>query len=55
MFTEPLSDERFNLYLSKFLNSPKNAKYQANFIFERDLECGIPAPKIKVGESNNVQ
>lgn len=44
----PLDDDRFNIFLSKFLLSPRNARYQANFIFENELECGAPAPRIKM-------
>ncbi|XP_072390401.1 patched domain-containing protein 3-like [Diabrotica undecimpunctata] len=47
VFIEPLDDDRFSIFLSKFLMSPNYAQYQGNFIFERELECGVPAPKIK--------
>lgn len=47
----PLDDDRFNIFLSKFLLSPRNARYQANFIFENELECGAPAPRIKVNKN----
>ncbi|XP_057666401.1 protein patched homolog 1-like isoform X1 [Diorhabda carinulata] len=52
IYVEPLDDDRFDIFLSKFLMSPWNAQYQANFIFERDLECGLPAPKIKLSTIN---
>lgn len=45
-FMGELSDNEFDLYLSKFLFSPRGARFQANFRFKRDLECGIPASKI---------
>ncbi|XP_018575154.1 protein patched homolog 1 isoform X2 [Anoplophora glabripennis] len=48
VFEEPLDDVRFHLFLSKFLNSPRYAKFQANFIFDGDLECGAPTPRIKM-------
>ncbi|CAG9837321.1 unnamed protein product [Diabrotica balteata] len=48
VFIEPLDDDRFSIFLTKFLMSPKYAQYQGNFIFERELECGVPAPKIKL-------
>ncbi|KAF5289919.1 hypothetical protein FQA39_LY14928 [Lamprigera yunnana] len=46
MFSESLSTNEFNLFLSKFLFSPKGAQFQANFRFSNDLECGIPASNI---------
>jgi len=46
IYEETLSTNEFNLFLSKFLFSPKGAKFQANFRFEKELECGIPAPNI---------
>ncbi|XP_028144181.2 protein patched homolog 1 isoform X1 [Diabrotica virgifera virgifera] len=48
VFIEPLDDDRFSIFLSKFLMSPRYAQYQGNFIFEKELECGVPAPKIKL-------
>ncbi|KAK4886579.1 hypothetical protein RN001_002850 [Aquatica leii] len=52
MFSESLSTNEFNLFLSKFLFSPKGAKFQANFRFTKDLECGIPAPNITMSSIN---
>lgn len=48
MYKEILSEKEFNLYLSKFLFSPKGARFQRLFHFEKDLECGLPASKIIV-------
>ncbi|XP_044763216.1 protein patched homolog 1-like [Coccinella septempunctata] len=48
IYEEPIDEVHFNLYLSKFLINPQYAKYQSNFQFETPLECGIPAPKIKM-------
>ncbi|XP_060517935.1 protein patched homolog 3-like isoform X2 [Cylas formicarius] len=48
IYEETLDEDRFNIFLSKFLHSPKNAKFQANFVFDSALECGAPAPKIKM-------
>jgi Niemann-Pick C1 protein len=48
VYNETLSEEYFNLYLSMFLFSARNAVYQANFRFDKPLECGVPAPKIIV-------
>ncbi|XP_045465991.1 patched domain-containing protein 3-like isoform X1 [Harmonia axyridis] len=48
IYKETIDELHFNLYLSKFLMNPQYAKYQSNFQFERPLECGIPAPKIKM-------
>lgn len=45
-FLGELSDNEFNLFLSKFLFSPRGARFQANFRFQHDLECGLPASKI---------
>ncbi|KAF5282163.1 hypothetical protein FQR65_LT02860 [Abscondita terminalis] len=52
MFNESLSTNEFNLFLSKFLFSPKGARFQANFRFTKDLECGIPAPNITMSSIN---
>lgn len=49
IFNEILDDNHFSLFLSKFLYTPHNAVYQANFRFEKPLECGVPTPKIIVG------
>ncbi|XP_044257240.1 protein patched homolog 1-like isoform X1 [Tribolium madens] len=46
IYEEVLSDTYFSLYLSMFLFSARNAVYQANFRFERPLECGVGAPNI---------
>lgn len=48
IYVETLSPNEFNLFLMKFLFSPHGAKFQANFRFDRELECGIPAPNITV-------
>lgn len=48
IFVETLTETEFRLFLSKFLFSSRYAKYQANFRFVKDLECGIPAPDIVV-------
>ncbi|KAL3271630.1 hypothetical protein HHI36_022104 [Cryptolaemus montrouzieri] len=48
IYNETLDDVRFNLFLSKFLSNPQYAKYQSNFQFEKPLECGVEAPKIKM-------
>lgn len=48
VFSERLTENEFNLFLSMFLFSPRFAKYQANFRFSKNLECGIPAPNIVV-------
>lgn len=46
LFIDTISEDRFNIYLSKFLFSPKYATFQGNFQFEKPLECGVSAPKI---------
>lgn len=43
------------MYLAKFLFSPKGSKYQANFQFEQDLKCGVPASKILVNKNKIFQ
>ncbi|CAH0560340.1 unnamed protein product [Brassicogethes aeneus] len=48
IYNESLDEDRFNIFLSKFLFSPRTALYQANFQFERKLECGVPAPTIQM-------
>lgn len=48
IYKDDLDEDRFNIFMSKFLHSPRYAKYQGNFVFERDLECGVPIPKIKM-------
>lgn len=48
IFKEQLSESDFKMFLSKFLFSSRYAKYQANFRFVKDLECGKPAPDIVV-------
>lgn len=48
IYKEDLDEGRFSVFLSKFLHSPRYAKYQGNFVFETDLECGAPIPKIKM-------
>ncbi|KAL1497076.1 hypothetical protein ABEB36_008097 [Hypothenemus hampei] len=48
IYNEDLDEARFNVFMSKFLHSPRYAKYQGNFIFEGELECGAPIPKIKM-------
>lgn len=48
IYAEAISENEFNLYISKFLFSPKGASYQGYFHFEKELECGIPATKIIV-------
>nr|XP_023011826.1 Niemann-Pick C1 protein-like [Leptinotarsa decemlineata] len=48
IYKEPLDDERFHIFLSKFLHSPRHAKFQANFIFDEELQCGVATPKIKL-------
>ncbi|KAH1013969.1 hypothetical protein HUJ04_002883 [Dendroctonus ponderosae] len=46
VYEEDLDEDRFDIMMSKFLHSPRYAKYQGNFVFERDLECGAGIPKI---------
>lgn len=48
VFKQKLTENEFKLFLSKFLFSSRYAKYQANFRFAKELECGIPAPDIVV-------
>lgn len=48
IYNETLNETDFSGYLSNFLMSPSNAKYQSNFQFEGHIECGQPAPKIKM-------
>ncbi|XP_050309697.1 protein patched homolog 1-like [Anthonomus grandis grandis] len=48
VYEKELDEARFNVFMSKFLHSPRYAKYQGNFVFESDLECGAPIPKIKM-------
>uniref|UniRef100_A0A1Y1JZP0 SSD domain-containing protein n=1 Tax=Photinus pyralis TaxID=7054 RepID=A0A1Y1JZP0_PHOPY len=52
MFKETLSNSEFNLFLSKFLFSPNGARFQANFRFTHDLECGIPTTSITMSSVN---
>lgn len=53
LLNEEISQEKFNDYLSKFLWSPNGARFQKNFRFERDIECGKPAPPITVSLTNS--
>ncbi|KAF2904389.1 hypothetical protein ILUMI_01779 [Ignelater luminosus] len=46
VYYETLTTNEFNLFLSKFLFSPRGARFQANFRFDKDLECGIPVSNI---------
>ncbi|GAB0092699.1 NPC intracellular cholesterol transporter 1 homolog 1b-like [Sergentomyia squamirostris] len=48
LFTDSVSDYAWRMYLSKFLFSHEGGRYQANFRFEKKLECGQPAPAIRV-------
>lgn len=48
IYYEILTTNEFNLFLSKFLFSPRGARFQANFRFDKDLECGIPVSNITV-------
>jgi Niemann-Pick C1 protein len=43
-----LEEEKFLLYLSKFLFSRIGGKYQRNFRFKGNLTCGVPAPAITI-------
>lgn len=43
-----LSEDEWSTYLSKFLFSPAGGKYQANFKFKEDLQCGYPTSQILV-------
>lgn len=43
-----LTEEEWNSYLSKFLFSPIGGKYQANFKFKEDLQCGYSTSQILV-------
>uniref|UniRef100_A0A1B0D602 SSD domain-containing protein n=1 Tax=Phlebotomus papatasi TaxID=29031 RepID=A0A1B0D602_PHLPP len=47
LFRDHVSDYEWRLYLSKFLFSHDGGRYQANFRFEKKLECGQAAPRIK--------
>ncbi|KAJ1527691.1 hypothetical protein ONE63_007650 [Megalurothrips usitatus] len=46
--TDHLADDEFDHYISQYLFSPSGARFQKNFRFSETLECGKPAPKIKV-------
>ncbi|CAG9766015.1 unnamed protein product [Ceutorhynchus assimilis] len=48
VYQQDLDEDRFNIFMSKFLHSPRYAKYQGNFVFDGKLECGVPIPKIKM-------
>ncbi|XP_066250245.1 patched domain-containing protein 3-like [Euwallacea similis] len=48
IYKSDLDEARFNIFMSKFLHSPFYGKYQGNFVFESDLQCGAPIPKIKM-------
>uniref|UniRef100_A0A1B0CNT4 Putative conserved plasma membrane protein n=1 Tax=Lutzomyia longipalpis TaxID=7200 RepID=A0A1B0CNT4_LUTLO len=48
LFRDTVSDYEWRLYLSKFLFSHDGGRFQANFRFEKKLECGQAAPPIKV-------
>ncbi|XP_031339796.1 protein patched homolog 3-like isoform X2 [Photinus pyralis] len=52
MLEEALGADEFNLYLSKFLFSPNGARFQANFRFTHDPECGTPASDITMSSIN---
>ncbi|XP_025830631.1 protein patched homolog 1 isoform X2 [Agrilus planipennis] len=52
VYEDDLTDFEFNNFLSKFLFSPQNAKFQANFGFAAPLECGIPVSQIKWSSVN---
>ena len=43
------NQDDFGLLLSDFLFSPYGFDYRAFFKFEGSLQCGKPAPRIKVG------
>lgn len=43
-----MTDEQFNLQLSKFLFSTQGGEYQAYFKFKEPLECGRPANQIVI-------
>jgi Niemann-Pick C1 protein len=47
---EPLNDTDWRQYLTQFLYSSTGGKYQQNFKFDSKLQCGEPAPNIKVKE-----
>jgi Niemann-Pick C1 protein len=47
-----MSNEDFQLQLSKFLFSTQGGEYQANFKFKEPLECGKPAKEIKISSIN---
>ena len=38
----------FDALLTQFLFSPSGAKFMRDFYFDGELECGKPAPPIKV-------
>ncbi|XP_012536328.1 NPC intracellular cholesterol transporter 1 isoform X2 [Monomorium pharaonis] len=46
--TTKITDDKFHLYLSKFLFSRAGGKYQRNFFFKEKLRCGKNAPRIVV-------
>ena len=47
-----ISNSEFQMLLSDFLFSNTGAKYQKNFHFETELECGSQAPDILVIKIN---
>lgn len=48
IYEDNIDEDRFNVFMSKFLHSPRYGKYQGNFVFDGELECGAPIPPIKV-------
>ncbi|XP_066155032.1 patched domain-containing protein 3-like [Euwallacea fornicatus] len=48
IYKSDLDEARFNVFMSKFLHSPFYGRYQGNFVFETELKCGAPIPKIKM-------
>lgn len=42
-----LTDHEFNRHLSRFLYSPIGGRFQVNFQFSENFECGSPATEIK--------
>lgn len=46
--TVQLTDDQFKFYISRFLFSAMGGQFQANFKFDKKLECGVSASDVKI-------
>ena len=42
----------FQWKLSQFLHSPQGVQYKTRFLFDGELKCGVPAPRVLVSVIN---